>query len=168
MLGWGSESPRWGGDGDEVSCTNDSLKSRMAQVHWDLKHADRRLIGSEKVGKKMIGQEQWCQHWVWQRGKHGSVEKNKQEGERPWKQADEWSQIFLNELWHNLHFNTFFFFCHYYLQMHWPQADTKKLPVPTSLSLAYRLCTCRYLIATNVELQTFVEVDGKYFKHLKL
>lgn len=44
-----------------VGFTNESVVGRMAEEHLDLKYTARKLIGSEKASKKMIGLEQLCQ-----------------------------------------------------------------------------------------------------------
>lgn len=31
--------------------------------HWDLKSTEQRVIGSQKMGKKMIGPEGWWYNW---------------------------------------------------------------------------------------------------------
>lgn len=42
---------------DGAGSMNGSLKGRMTEEQWDLKHTEWRLIGSERVGKKMVGLE---------------------------------------------------------------------------------------------------------------
>lgn len=44
-------------DVEEVGCTNEIVKAKVTEEHGDINHAEWRLIGFKKTGKKMIGPE---------------------------------------------------------------------------------------------------------------
>lgn len=80
------------------------LKGRMTYEQWDLKYAEQRLIGSDKLGRTMIRLEQWC-HWVRQSWEKEA--KNSSAVIHPGKHADEWFQIFLLGFLHELRMNEY-------------------------------------------------------------
>lgn len=44
-------------DVEEVDYRNEILKGKVTEEHGDINHAEWRLIGFKKTGKKMIGLE---------------------------------------------------------------------------------------------------------------
>lgn len=70
-------------------------KGRITAEYWVSKYIGWRLIGLERASKRMIGLEQWCQHWGWQHGKVDVTIKKRLAAEHPWNDADVWLQIFV-------------------------------------------------------------------------